>query len=74
MSSAEFPAQVGEALVDFTVRRTFPEDQISAAQVDSSILSAAHVALKDAKDALQVSLSWVSLLLSPNKDSLKFVR
>jgi centromere/kinetochore protein ZW10 len=48
------PGQLARALVDFSVRGSFPEDEISSLPVNAESLPAAIKALADAKAKLQV--------------------
>lgn len=47
-------AQIAQALVDFSVHGSFPEDKVSSLPVDAASLPAAIKALADAKAKLQV--------------------
>lgn len=47
-------AQIAQALVDFSVHGSFPEDKISSLAVDSESFPTALKALADAKAKLQV--------------------
>jgi centromere/kinetochore protein ZW10 len=48
------PAQLAQALVDFSVHGSFPEDQVSSLAIDAESLPIAIKALADAKAKLQV--------------------
>lgn len=48
------PAQLAQALVDFSVHGSFPEDKISSLPIDAESLPTAIKALADAKAKLQV--------------------
>jgi centromere/kinetochore protein ZW10 len=48
------PAQLAQALVDFSVHGSFPEDKISSLPIDPESLPLAIKALADAKAKLQV--------------------
>lgn len=67
MSSSIVQDQLGQALVDFATNGTFPEEEaVSAAHVDSSTVSAALVALSDAKAELEVSFPPFLLHFEPS--------
>ncbi len=48
------PAQLAQALVDFSVHGSFPEDAISSLPIDAESLPIAIKALSDAKAKLQL--------------------
>ncbi len=48
------PAQLAQALVDFSVHGSFPEDKISSLPIDAESIPIAIKALADAKAKLQV--------------------
>jgi centromere/kinetochore protein ZW10 len=48
------PAQLAQALVDFSVHGSFPEDKVSSLPIDAEALPTAIKALADAKAKLQV--------------------
>ncbi len=48
------PAQMAQALVDFSVHGSFPEDSVSSLPLDAASLPVAIKALADAKAKLQV--------------------
>lgn len=55
MAAAEPPpVQTAQALVDFSLNGSFPEDTVSSLPIDAESLPAAIKALADAKAKLQV--------------------
>lgn len=56
-------ADLGQVLVDFSTNGAFPEEEaVSAAYVNSPMVSAALVVLQDAKSALEVRPASFPLL------------
>lgn len=53
-SSAGGANLLGKALIDYASNGQFPEEEVSAAVIESSTLPVAIVALSQAKTALQV--------------------
>lgn len=53
--SQDTPAgQIARALIDFTLKGEFPEEQVSSLSIDSEVLPSAVEALANAKSKLQV--------------------
>ncbi|KAL2257245.1 hypothetical protein VTK26DRAFT_443 [Humicola hyalothermophila] len=53
-------AQIAQALVDFTVHGSFPEDTVSSLRIDADALPAAIKALADAKAKLQAEIHAIN--------------
>lgn len=53
-------AQIAQALVDFSVHGSFPEDKVSALKIDADALPAAIKALADAKAKLQAEVHAIN--------------
>ncbi|SPQ21918.1 4465294a-50e7-4f91-bdd7-ab3950458f3a [Thermothielavioides terrestris] len=54
------PAQLAQALVDFSVHGSFPEDEVSSLPLDAESLSAAIKALADAKAKLRAEIHAIN--------------
>ncbi|CZS94014.1 uncharacterized protein RAG0_04056 [Rhynchosporium agropyri] len=69
MSSPTQAADLGQVLVDFSANGAFPEEEeVSAAYVNSPMVSAALVVLQDAKVALENEVREISRETAPDVD------
>ena len=67
---ASIPIQVGKALVDFSSNYEFPDaEDISAAPVEGTVITAAYRALNDAKEALEAEIRNISRESAPNVET-----
>ncbi|KAH7306101.1 centromere/kinetochore protein-like protein zw10 [Rhexocercosporidium sp. MPI-PUGE-AT-0058] len=68
--SSSTQADLGQVLVDFSTNGAFPEEEaVSAAHVNSPMVSAALVVLQDAKAALEDEVRQTSRETAPNVDT-----
>ena len=67
---ASVPVRVGKALVDFSSSYEFPDSEdVSAAPVEGTVVTAAYRALNDAKEALEAEIRNISRESAPDVDT-----
>jgi len=67
---ASLPVRVGKALVDFSSNYEFPDaEDVSAAPVEGTVITAAYRALNDAKEALETEIRTISRESAPDVET-----